>query len=148
MLPLSLQKTGRVTVAKPPPQPWMVTLRSPRATLAPSWAAASSVARMSSLYSMLSIRLAPSASAAHSTARWAALLLGGTARLPPMWLTESFASTGVAPLSLHVKGLVKGFHRVLDGVGKLAVVVHGGVRRGAVKRGALGFHLLQAVSAH
>ena len=47
---------------------------------------------MSSLYSMLSMWLVPLARAALSTARWAALLLGGAAMLPPMRLTESFAS--------------------------------------------------------
>ena len=87
VLPLSLQKTGRVTVAKPSPQPCTVRLSSSRMIFAPSWATASMVARMSSLYSMLWIWLVPVAKAALSTARWAALLLGGTAMLPPMWLT-------------------------------------------------------------
>ena len=55
--------------------------------LAPSWAAAPNVARMSLLYSIFVIWLVPSAKAAHKTARWAALLLGGTVAVPLRRLT-------------------------------------------------------------
>ena len=87
--PLSLQKTGRVTVTKPPavPCPLMVTEWASSVIFAPSWAAAPSVARMSLLYSIFVIWLVPSANAAHSTARCAALLLGGAVAVPPKRLT-------------------------------------------------------------
>ena len=57
--PLSLQKTGRVTVTKPPavPCPLMVTEWASSVIFAPSWAAAPSVARMSLLYSIFVIWL-------------------------------------------------------------------------------------------
>ena len=111
--PLSLQKTGRVTVAKPlaAPRPVMVTAWGPSATLAPSWATAPSVARISSLYSMLESRLTPSASAAHSTARWAMLLLGGTAAVPPRRLacrraTMAYISRPMAAATLRHRAMV------------------------------------------
>ena len=92
--PLSLQKTGRVTVTNPPelPRPVMVTAAGSSATLAPSWVTAPKVARMSWLYSILVMWLTPSASAAHKTARCAALLLGGTVAWPLKRLTCRRAS--------------------------------------------------------
>ena len=92
VLPLSLQKTGRVTVGKPsaPPRPVMVRSCSPRSTFAPSCCTAPRVARMSWENSRFPIWLVPAASAAQSTARCAALLLGGTAAVPhrrPGWIT-------------------------------------------------------------
>ena len=108
VLPLSLQKTGLVTVAKlSPPQPVIVAASSFSTTFAPSWRTASRVARMSSEYSIWVMRLVPAASAAQSTARCAMLLLGGTVAVPPSLLTRSVTCKGVPTFRINFGSMRK-----------------------------------------